>query len=223
MTYILNIETASTVCSVCVAKEGRVIAYKEVSEGYDHARLLTTLTKEVVEEAGISFRQLDAIAISEGPGSYTGLRIGTATAKGLCYALDIPLIGVSTLQSLAVGLHGKLPDAEAYGILMPSRKGEAYFASYDAQLKQIIAPQNLQLADLPNLLQSFTGVVGYNENIPSDELANHGKNYSYVAIYHSSINMVRLSYESHQFKAYKNLIYFEPLYLKGVYITGKNS
>ena len=102
MPYILNIETATKNCSVALAKDGKTILCKEIAEeGYSHAERLHVFIDEIIKEVGITFQELSAIAVSQGPGSYTGLRIGVSAAKGLCFALDIPLIAVDTLQVLA--------------------------------------------------------------------------------------------------------------------------
>ncbi|MBP6588030.1 MAG: tRNA (adenosine(37)-N6)-threonylcarbamoyltransferase complex dimerization subunit type 1 TsaB, partial [Flavobacterium sp.] len=102
MSYILNIETATKNCSVALAKEGKTILCKEnAEEGYSHAERLHVFMEEIIKEVGITFQDLSAIAVSQGPGSYTGLRIGVSAAKGLCYALSVPLIAVDTLQVLA--------------------------------------------------------------------------------------------------------------------------
>ena len=92
MNYILNIETATKNCSVSLAKEGKTILCKEIAEeGYSHAERLHVFIEDLVQEAGIHFKDIQAIAVSQGPGSYTGLRIGVSAAKGLCYALNVPL------------------------------------------------------------------------------------------------------------------------------------
>ena len=104
MSLILNIETATGVCSVAVAKGGELLCIKESNSKNSHAEVLTNFIDEVLKTTDKSLFELDAIAVSEGPGSYTGLRIGVATAKGLCFALDKPLIGVSTLRAMAMGM-----------------------------------------------------------------------------------------------------------------------
>jgi tRNA threonylcarbamoyladenosine biosynthesis protein TsaB len=101
MYFILCIETATEICSVAVVNANEIVSLVENTEGNMHASMLTGLIAEAVEQAGISLQQLDAIAVSKGPGSYTGLRVGVSTVKGLCYALDKPLIAIPTLQSLA--------------------------------------------------------------------------------------------------------------------------
>ena len=102
MNYILNIETATRNCSVAIAKDGETILCKEIAElGYSHAEKLHVFIEEILNECEISFQDLKAIAVSKGPGSYTGLRIGISAAKGFCYALGIPLIAIDTLAILA--------------------------------------------------------------------------------------------------------------------------
>ena len=104
MCLILQIETATTTCSVALAGNGEVLAFKEVNERNIHAEVITLFIEEVVLSAGIKYDQIDAIAVSSGPGSYTGLRIGVSTAKGLCFALDKPLIAIETLEGMAHGV-----------------------------------------------------------------------------------------------------------------------
>ena len=98
MAFILNIETSTTVCSVSLSKGGNLISFKEINNGYTHAENLHVFIEEVIKEASITLKDLDAIAISKGPGSYTGLRIGVSAAKGLAYSLNIPLIALDTLE-----------------------------------------------------------------------------------------------------------------------------
>ena len=133
MALILNIETSSPVCSVCVAKDGAVFAFKESREPNSHARLLTVMIDELFSENKLSFQQLDGIAVSAGPGSYTGLRIGVSVAKGLCYALNKPLISVPTLSSLAEGIKQKVKVTDVFFMpVMDARRMDIYTAVYDA-------------------------------------------------------------------------------------------
>jgi tRNA threonylcarbamoyladenosine biosynthesis protein TsaB len=103
MSYILQIETATTSCSVALAKDGEVLAFKEIDQRNIHAEVITVYIDEIIKQSNITYNRLDAIAVSCGPGSYTGLRIGVSTAKGLCFALDKPLIAVETLAAMAKG------------------------------------------------------------------------------------------------------------------------
>ena len=150
MGLILSIETATSVCSVAIGRDGELLALKEINEGFSHAEKLTRLIEHVCLEASVVLKDLDAVAVSSGPGSYTGLRIGVSTAKGLCYALDIPLISVPTLYGIAFGLQKKLlkenanllseKDSEGKVFLIPmidARRMEVYTALYDVHLNNV--------------------------------------------------------------------------------------
>src|SRR6202012_2214193 len=103
---ILQIETATTVCSVALANQGKILAVKQLNERNVHAEVITLFVQDVLNEAGVKYDDLQAVAVSCGPGSCTGLRIGVSTAKGLCFALDKPLIAIETLESMAYGIIG---------------------------------------------------------------------------------------------------------------------
>uniref|UniRef100_UPI0030D8B1AA tRNA (adenosine(37)-N6)-threonylcarbamoyltransferase complex dimerization subunit type 1 TsaB n=1 Tax=Maribacter arcticus TaxID=561365 RepID=UPI0030D8B1AA len=137
MGVILNLETSSTNCSVCLAKDGVILAMKELnSENYSHAEKLHVFIEEVMNEAALKMQDLEAIAVSKGPGSYTGLRIGVSAAKGLCYALDVPLVSVSTLKSMASQLKSVDEDALVIPVL-DARRMEVYSAVFDNHLNQV--------------------------------------------------------------------------------------
>ena len=134
MSYILNIETSTKVCSVSLSKNGILIDYKEeFSDKYVHAERLTLLIKELINTTKINFKDLCAIAVIKGPGSYTGLRIGVSTAKGLCYALKIPLISIDSLVGLFMHFKIKTPSINNNEIVIPmidARRNEVYTATY---------------------------------------------------------------------------------------------
>lgn len=136
MALILSIESATKNCSVSLAKDGEVIAIEELQEEkFSHAEKLHAFVSEVMTASGYELSEIEAVAVSKGPGSYTGLRIGVSTAKGLCYALDKPLISVPTLESLA-----RQVEAADDGIIVPlldARRMEVYSAVFDAGYKQI--------------------------------------------------------------------------------------
>ena len=115
MAYLLNIETATTVCSVSISKDGELIDFKEVDNGYTHAENLHVFISSLLKQNSILPSQLSAIAVSKGPGSYTGLRIGVSAAKGIAYALKIPLISLNTLHIMAVGAKIKNPNFVKFG------------------------------------------------------------------------------------------------------------
>lgn len=132
MAYLLHLETATEVCSVALSDDDRVLATEESLESFRHAERLTLMIRATCERAGVAMSELAAVAVSDGPGSYTGLRIGTSTAKGLCYALGIPLLAVDTLGALAQPLLGQLgPDDRCYPMI-DARRMEVYTAGYDA-------------------------------------------------------------------------------------------
>ncbi|MCB0446219.1 MAG: tRNA (adenosine(37)-N6)-threonylcarbamoyltransferase complex dimerization subunit type 1 TsaB, partial [Gelidibacter sp.] len=144
MSFILNIETATTNCSVSLSKEGETLVFKEDNNiNYSHAESLHVFINEVLESAKIKPSQLDAIAVSKGPGSYTGLRIGVSAAKGLCFALDKPLISVATLESLA---HQIKIDEGVIVSMLDARRLEVYSAIFDAN-HQYIRETQAQILD----------------------------------------------------------------------------
>lgn len=139
MPLILSLETATTNCSVALASDGKIIAARSINSGYSHAEKINVFIQEVIDQANVTLKQLSAIAVSSGPGSYTGLRIGISTAKGLCYALDLPLIAINTLDSMAYGMN-----TGGDNLLVPmidARRMEVYSAVYDYQKNRLSEPQ----------------------------------------------------------------------------------
>ncbi|MBT8264350.1 MAG: tRNA (adenosine(37)-N6)-threonylcarbamoyltransferase complex dimerization subunit type 1 TsaB, partial [Muriicola sp.] len=135
MAVLLNIETTTTNCSVTVAKDGKTVSVREHnSASYSHSEQLHNFIKEALEEASFSFSDLDAIAVSKGPGSYTGLRIGVSAAKGLCFALDLPLIATSTLYCMALQ---KKVDSGVIIPLLDARRMEVYAAVFDTNYTEL--------------------------------------------------------------------------------------
>jgi tRNA threonylcarbamoyladenosine biosynthesis protein TsaB len=143
LALILNLETATGICAVAVSVDGIPIARREAAEEKSHATKLTLLIDECLKASGVDYHQLDAVAVSNGPGSYTGLRIGLATAKGLCYAIDKPLIVVNTLEAMAAGWF--LNNPEKTDVLacpmIDARRMEVYTAVYDKSFTAILPVQ----------------------------------------------------------------------------------
>ena len=137
---ILCLETATPTCSVAINDGGQNVALRECKGQNAHSEKITLFIKEVMEEAGVGYNQLDAVAVSKGPGSYTGLRIGVSTAKGICYAADLPLMAVDTLHAMAYGMRDKLgAKLQAGDLLVPmidARRMEVYCAVFDANLNR---------------------------------------------------------------------------------------
>ena len=155
MPLILQLETATSVCAVALSIDGKTIAFKEETAQNIHASKLTLFISEVMEQAGIKFNDLDAIAVSKGPGSYTGLRIGVSTAKGLCFALDKPLIGINTLKMMATGFLAEHAGYE--GLVCPmidARRMEVFTAVFDHQLTEVKAT-NAKIVDENSFLMQL--------------------------------------------------------------------
>lgn len=219
MAYILNIETSTRVCSVALTLDGKVIAIEESNEKNSHAENITLFSEKVIINAGISFNDLDAVAVSKGPGSYTGLRIGVSTAKGYCYALDIPLIAVGTLNSLASGMISQVEDLEnsLFVPMIDARRMEVYSAIFDDKLNEIreTKAEIIEKDSFKDLLNKqrivFAGdgagkcahLLGQNSNaVIIDEL------------FPSSSFMRMISYQKYVAQDFEDVAYFEPYYLK---------
>lgn len=218
MAYILNIETATKNCSVSIAKDGSTMICNEISEeGYSHAERLHLFIEKCLQDVGITYQDLSAVAVSQGPGSYTGLRIGVSAAKGLCYALSIPLIAVDTLQSLAA--QAKITD----GLIVPmidARRMEVYSAVFTADLKQKRATMaEIISEDSFNELEGAIYFVG--DCAEKCKTVMNKPNFVFLdtLVYPSSNEMGILSYQKFQNKDTVDVAYFEPFYLKDFLIT----
>lgn len=220
--YILNIETATKNCSVAVAKNGETIALREIAEeGYSHAEKLHVFIEALISQSEITFKDLNAVAVSQGPGSYTGLRIGVSSAKGLCYALNIPLIAIDTLQSLAA----QITISEGQIIpMIDARRMEVFSATYDKNLNKLeaVAAEIITDESYQNGTEKihFLGdgaakckkILNKNNFIFHDEI-----------VYPSAKEMSFLSYEKYKKSDTVDVAYFEPLYVKDFMITKKKT
>lgn len=216
--YILNIETATKNCSVALAKEGKTILCKEIAEeGYSHAERLHVFIEEVIKEAGISLEDLSAIAVSQGPGSYTGLRIGVSAAKGLCFALDIPLIAVDTLQALASQV------MISSGLIIPmidARRMEVYSAVFTPTLekKREVQAEIINENSFEDLQETLY-FVGDCAKKCKTVLTKKNHVFLDTIVYPSAEQMSVLSYEKFKINDTVDVAYFEPYYLKDFLIT----
>ncbi len=218
MNYILNIETATKNCSVSIAKDGKTIVCNEIAEeGYSHAERLHVFIEKSLKEANISFTELSAVAVSQGPGSYTGLRIGVSAAKGLCYALGIPLIAVDTLKVLAAQA------TVVSGLVVPmidARRMEVYSAIFASNLEHKRATQAEIISEdsfldfqenlyfVGDCADKCKGVLNKNNFIFLEDIK-----------YPSANEMSLLSYEKFKISDTVDVAYFEPYYLKDFMIT----
>jgi len=216
MSLILNIETSSPVCSVCIAQNGILIDYRETTEANSHARLLTTMIDELLNSNKISYQQIEAVAVSSGPGSYTGLRIGVSVAKGLCYALNIPLLSISTLQSIAENMRAKTNNSLSYYLpMMDAKRMDAFTAIFDQEGNEIAPPKAVTIdVDFRKEISNFERIgIGGNCLDKCKTLFGH----DFVFIENTncdSRSMIRVSEKKLEEKRIENTAYFEPFYLK---------
>jgi len=215
MALILCIESATKNCSVALFKNGTLVSKKEVvSAQYSHAEQLNIFIIDVLVDAKIKMQQLDAIAISKGPGSYTGLRIGVSTAKGLCYALEKPLIAVPTLQSMAFTIAQK-EDSDLFCPMIDARRMEVYSVFYDAQNKEIrkVQADVVDASIYADFLENK--VLFFGDGALKCEAIINNKNARFIkGIYPSATDMGVLSLNKFQNNDFEDVAYFEPFYLK---------
>jgi tRNA threonylcarbamoyladenosine biosynthesis protein TsaB len=222
---ILNIETSTRVCSVALAMDGKVVALQESNTENSHARQITVFAEQLMYRSGITFQDLDAIAVSKGPGSYTGLRIGVSTAKGFCYSLDKPLIAVGTLRSLAHGIilqflkEGKNPDDFLFVPMVDARRMEVYCAVYDSHLqeKRPVKAEVIDENSFRTFLQQDKPLVFIGDGatkcreVLSQASAKAIFPNEFLA---SAAYMAPLAEEKLQARQFEDTAYFEPFYLK---------
>lgn len=215
LALLLCIETATTNCSVALARDGEVVALKEdYNKQYSHAERLHLFIKEILEENRFSPEDLDGIAVSKGPGSYTGLRIGVSAAKGLCFSLDLPLVSIPTLTSLA----HQVPKQEGVYVfpLLDARRMEVYTAGFDSD-KQEISETQAKILD-ENSFDDYLekGVVCFiGDGVEKfREVCTHKNARFIVDKLPSAREMAGLAYEKFLEEDFEDVAYFEPYYLK---------
>ncbi|NOQ71529.1 MAG: tRNA (adenosine(37)-N6)-threonylcarbamoyltransferase complex dimerization subunit type 1 TsaB [Crocinitomix sp.] len=214
MGLILCLETATKVCSLSLVKDGiEVATINHFSDHYSHSERLNGLLLDLLKQTNISLNDLDAVAISEGPGSYTGLRIGTSTAKGLCYALDIPLIAINSLKALAAEKRGQ-------GILIcpmfDARRMEVYSAIYDADMKELEATRAVVIDEIS--YQDFLAehpicFIGPGAEKCQETLQHKNASFD-LDVKVSAKGMHAFAHEKFEQQNFVDLAYFEPFYLK---------
>lgn len=217
--YILNIDTSSDICSVSVFSEGKLVKYQEIQEKNSHASQLAPITNQLLKDLNLKANQLVAVAINKGPGSYTGLRIGTAFAKGLCYALNIPLIAVDCLKIMAQDFRIKFPDTPVDYIcpMLDARRMEVYTALFDLTLNPVLNTHAHILTT-----QSFNDYADKNVAFVGNGVSKfkfliydaQNSFTFYPELYPNSVALGHLSYLYYQQNAFEDIAYFEPQYLK---------
>jgi len=223
LAFILNIETATTNCSVSLSKEGKTIVLKEDNDkSYSHAERLHVYIDEVLKEANINSNKLDAISVSKGPGSYTGLRIGVSAAKGLCFALDKPLISIPTLDALA---HQVKMDDGIIVSMLDARRMEVYSAIYDSNYNEIreTQAQILDETSFNDYLEKGKVYFIGNGVEKTKTLINHTNAIFIEDKLPSANDMSLLADTKYKKNDTEDVAYFEPYYLKDFVALKKKS
>lgn len=212
---ILSIETAAGNCSVCLSKGEDIVAYKENEEQRQHSQKLSVLIEELFLNTHYTIQSINAVAVSKGPGSYTGLRIGVSSAKGIAYGLDVPLISVETLQILAYGASLKYKDV-LYMPMIDARRMEVYTAIYDGEF-QTIKPISADIIeeDLYKEYHKDKKIVLLGDGAEKCKTVLNDTNYIYdLDTQLSAKNMVKFALDKYMLKDFEDVAYFEPYYLK---------
>lgn len=228
MSKILLLETATETCSAAIADNGHIVICRESAEGYNHSEKLTVFIGEMFRESGLTPGQLDAVCVSRGPGSYTGLRIGVSAAKGFCYAVDIPLIAVSTLHASAFHLAAN-PDEFNAGMtpdtllcpMLDARRMEVYTALYDSKGNPIheVSATIIDSQSFAEELENHTIYFFGNGAEKCKSVIQH-PNARFIPGFQASARFMSVlavsSFEQHKFE---DVAYFEPYYLKDFIAT----
>ncbi|MDR6966478.1 tRNA threonylcarbamoyladenosine biosynthesis protein TsaB [Flavobacterium arsenatis] len=216
--YILNIETATKNCSVSIAENGVTLLCKEIAEqGYSHAEKLHVFIEEILEECNLTAKNLTAIAISQGPGSYTGLRIGVSAAKGLCFALDIPLIAVDTLESFARQVD------KTDGLIVPmidARRMEVYSAIFNSNHEKTrdVEAEVITEESFNDIKENIYFVGDCSEKCKA-VLTKENFIFLENIIYPSAKQMSQISFDKYKKNDTVDVAYFEPFYLKDFFMA----
>jgi len=220
MSLILNIDTAIDTAHVSIAKDGEIIASVSNTEQKDHGGFLQPAIQRLLKRASVSITKIDAVGISAGPGSYTGLRVGMASAKGLCYALNKPLIGIGTLEILAFAaiLETKITYANSPFLFCPmidARRMEVFTALYDQNLQTEISPCAMVLSEnsfANGLLKNK--ILFFGNGAKKWEAISRHENALFASAFNNVLAMSKLAHHKFELNEFVNLAYFEPLYLK---------
>jgi len=220
---ILHIETSTNICSIAVSENGQCLFSKSDSEGMNHAALLSVFIAEAMEFLKSTSKKPDAVAVSSGPGSYTGLRIGVSTAKGLCYGLDIPLIAVSTLEVLTANAL-QITETTANSLFCPmidARRMEVYAAIYNQEgiIQREISADIIDENSYSEILERHIVYFFGNGAEKCKATLTHVNARFIDGMYPLAENMIVLAEKAYNEKKFVDVAYFEPFYLKEFYTT----
>jgi tRNA threonylcarbamoyladenosine biosynthesis protein TsaB len=210
---ILCIETGGDNCSAALSKGRNLLALKEQHDR-EHAKNLSPFIDEILRETGATYADIDAVAVSKGPGSYTGLRIGVATAKGICYGLDKPLIAIDSLLSLA-SLCERADSNAIYCPMIDARRAEVYCAFFDVELQRITETQAL-IVDENSFLNDYPErrLVFFGNGAGKCKDIIKRSNTVFLDVQSSATGLINPAVDAYERKIFEDFAYFEPLYLK---------
>ena len=217
MSLILGIETSTTVCSVALTKAGSTLATEKLFLEKSHSSLLTVIIADLLRHAGVEKEELSAIAVAKGPGSYTGLRIGVSTAKGLCYALDKPLIAINTLHALANEVNNFNINEALLCPMLDARRMEVYTALFDASLKEMEPTRTLILDELSfaKTIEQHKVLFFGNGAAKFKSLLAQKTNAKFIkGLNPSAESVALLAHKAFEQEQFEDVAYFEPFYLK---------
>ncbi len=221
--YILHIETSTSVCSVALSKDDELIAFKDMTEGMNHSALLAPAIEELLASASVLPKDLAAIAVSSGPGSYTGLRVGSATSKAMAYALNKPLIAIPTLQALASATFDLHPEADFALPMIDARRNEVYAAMFDRTLKEVWPVSSVILDEefFSNNLPKQGSIICCGDGaLKINALANHAENLLVdITIQCSARHLKPLAKANYEIGKFEDTLHYVPFYLKPPNIT----
>lgn len=217
MALILSIETSTPICSVALHEHGRILTAQHLFVNQSHSVKLTSLIQQVLANTDRHLHALDAIAVAKGPGSYTGLRIGTATAKGLCYSLSKPLIAVNSLEAMALAAHKYLQEDYLICPMIDARRMEVYCALYDWRMRTIQETEAKIMDEhsFKDILAKAVIVFLGDGAEKCKETFKHQSNARFVDNFYPTAESVgQLAFEAFKQNVFEDVAYFEPFYLK---------
>jgi tRNA threonylcarbamoyladenosine biosynthesis protein TsaB len=219
MGLILNLETSSEMCSVCIAKDGEVLAIEETDEQFSHTRKTTVFIQDILDEAELGIKAIDAIGISHGPGSYTGLRVAAATAKGICYGLKIPLVAIPTLEAIAYHTRKSFPGMY-YAPMIDARRMEVYACVFNQEMEMIRETNNIILDDQNiKYLKFKESIIACGTGVEKAEKILKENGISTYPFRLSASFLAELSEKRYQNQIFENILAYEPLYFKAPKVT----
>lgn len=219
MSNILNLETSALACSVSISQNEQLLVSNASDGEWKHSREITLLIKRCLEDVQLHIQDLDAVAISGGPGSYTGLRVGASAAKAICYTQNIPLLSINTLEIIAQPFISQLANNGVVIPLIDARRDEVYFNVYDKSLKPLQKTMNLILT--ADAFDTYNGqqVVICGDGAEKAEKIIQNNTFTYASSKSLAKNMAILSFEAYKNQAFEDIAYYSPFYLKPPNIT----